>query len=149
MGLFDVRVNSKQWSQLLTKLGDIAMAITNLNAPQPLEVVMTFVVKDDNPDVAYSLALGEVTDAEGNPIPTPALSVSVTSDNSDVVTVTPDADPATGTVHFGNPGNATITANVSSGGNLLGSGVAGFVVTVGDPAAITSVALSFDGLTES
>lgn len=132
----------------------VAEAIGNIQPlpqPQPksLEVFMSFVVKDDHPAVNFSVVLGDVTDAEGNKIPDAALDVSVESSDTNVVAVTYDAAAKTGSVSFGNPGNATVTANVSSGGALLGSGVAGFVVTVGDPAAISSVALSFDGISEA
>lgn len=119
--------------------------------PKQLEVLMSFIVPDDQPDVAYTLTLGAVTDAEGNPVTDPgSLAIEVVSDNPDAVAVTPDADPKTGNVHFGAPGNATITANVKDAkGNLLGSGVAGFVVTAGAPAAIAGVKLDFAGLTET
>lgn len=132
----------------------VAEAIGNIQPlpqPQPksLEVFMSFVVKDDHPAVNFSVVLGDVTDAEGNKIPDASLDVNVESSDANVVAVTFDAAAKTGSVSFGNPGNATVTANVSSGGTLLGSGVAGFVVTVGDPAAISSVALSFDGISEA
>lgn len=118
--------------------------------PQQLEVLMSFIVKADLPDVGYTLTLGEVTDSEGHVIPDAKLSIEISSDNPASVEVTPVEDGRTGNVHFGSPGNATITANVrDEQGDLLGTGVAGFVVTTGDPAAITGVALAFDGLTEA
>lgn len=131
----------------------VAEAIANLNVlpppqPQPLEVKFMFVVKDNNPDVNFALALGVVTDAEGKVIPDAQLDLAVDSTDATVVAVTFDAASKSGSVHFGDPGTATVTATVSSGGNLLGSGAADFTVTTGDPAAISSVALNFDGLTE-
>ena len=132
----------------------VAEAIAKVNPlppPQPksLEVFMSFVVKDDHEPVNFGVVLGDVTDAEGNTIPDAALDLSVESSDPNVVAVSFDAASKSGSISFGNPGNATLTANVSSGGKLLGSGVAGFVVTVGDPAAISSVALNFDGITEA
>ncbi len=145
---------SLQSDEIKSELALVAEAIGNIQPlpePQPksLEVFMSFVVKDDHEPVNFSVVLGDVTDAEGNAIPDAALDVAVESSDANVVAVSFDAAARTGSVSFGSPGNATVTANVSTGGKLLGSGVAGFVVTVGDPAAISSVALSFDGLTEA
>lgn len=141
--------DTTKWLALVAET--IAKIPQSLPPPQPksLEVFMSFVVKDDHEAVNFSVVLGDVTDAEGNAIPDAALDVSVESSDSNVVAVSFNATAKTGSVSFGSPGNATLTANVSSGGKLLGSGVAGFVVTVGDPAAISSVGLSFDGLTEA
>ena len=132
----------------------VVEAIAKINTqppplPNPLEVKFMFVVKDDNADVNFAVVLGDVTDAEGNPIADAAVTVAVLSTDESVVSVTFDATAKTGSVHFGNPGTATVTATVSSGETLLGSGAADFTVTTGDPAAISSVALNFDGLTET
>ena len=108
-----------------------------------------FVVKDDQPPVNFSLVLGDVTDSEGNAIPDAALDVTVESDNPDAVAITFDPATKSGTASFGSPGQANVTANVKSGETLLGTGAAAFTVTVGDPAAITSVGLNFEGITES
>lgn len=108
-----------------------------------------FIVKDDHPPVSFSLVLGNVTDAEGNVIPDAQLDVTVESDEAGVVAVEFDPAAKTGTVSFGGPGQANVTANVKTGETLLGTGSAAFTVTVGDPAAITSVNLAFDGISES
>jgi hypothetical protein len=111
---------------------------------------MTFIVKDDQVDVPFSLALGQVTDAEGNPIADPqTLDVTVESDNPTVVSVTFDPVAKTGVASFGGPGQANVIANVKIGTTVLGTGAASFTVTPGDPAAITGVNLSFEGLTEA
>lgn len=122
-----------------------------LPGPQPtgVKVTMSFIVKDDHAPVNFTLALGDVTDAEGNVIPDAKLDVTVESDNAAAVAVEFDAAAKTGSVSFGAPGQANITANVKSGATLLGTGAASFTVTVGDPAAITGVTLAFDGITES
>jgi len=113
-------------------------------------IKIMYIVKDDNPDVGYAIEVGEVTDSEGNVIPDAQLQVEVASDNSASVEVVPGEDPKAGTIHFGAPGNANVTATVKDGnGNVLGTGAASFLVTTGDPAAITGVSLKFDGLTES
>ena len=132
----------------------VAEAIANSNPlppPQPklIEVKFMFIVKDNAPDANFSVVLGDVTDAEGNAIPDAQLTLAVLSTDEAVVAVTFDPATKAGSVHFGNPGTATVTATVSSGETLLGSGAADFTVTVGDPAAISNVALSFDGLTEA
>lgn len=93
--------------------------------------------------------LGDVTDAEGNAIPDAQVDIAVESSDPNVVAVSFDGASKSGSVSFGSPGVASLTAKVSSGGNLLGSGAADFTVTVGDPAAISSVGLNFDGLTEA
>ena len=119
--------------------------------PQPkrLEVRFMFVVKDDHEPVNFSLSLGDVTDAEGNVITDADLDVAVESSDANVLSVEFSAFERRGTVSFGSPGVASLTATVKSGDKLLGSGAADFTVTVGDPAAISSVGLSFDGLTEA
>lgn len=132
----------------------VAEAIANIQPlplPQPKhnEVIFMFVVKDDHAPVPFSLALGTVTDAEGNAIPDAQLDVTVESSNPDAVAVEFDAAAKTGSVRFGSPGEAEVRANVSSNGALLGTGAASFTVTVGDPAAISSVDLAFEGLTEA
>lgn len=117
--------------------------------PKPLEVKFMFVVKDDETDKNFSVVTGDVTDSEGNVIPAAQVDLAVASTDESVVGVTFDPATKSGSVHFGNLGTATITATASSGDKLLGSGAADFTVTVGDPAAISSVGLSFDGLTEA
>lgn len=108
-----------------------------------------FIVKDNNPDVAYSITAPEVKDAEGNVIANASLGYEVASTDDTVVAVTPNDPPTSGIVHFGNPGQATINVNVKSGDTLLGAFAASFTVTTGDPAAIVGGTISFDGLTES
>lgn len=145
--------NQGKFARLEELLQQVLKAIENLQLPAPpdkfLEVRFMFVVKDDNPAVNFSLVLGNVTDAEGNAIADAQLDVAVESSDPNVVAVSFDAASKSGNVSFGSPGVASVTASVSTGGKLLGTGAADFTVTVGDPAAISSVALNFDGLTES
>lgn len=109
-----------------------------------------YVVKTDNPDVNYSITAPAATDSEGNAIPEAKLDYEVLSDAPDVVSITPSADdPKAGVVHFGNPGNANINVNISTGGKLLGAFGAQFTATVGDPATIAGGSIVFDGLTEA
>jgi len=110
-----------------------------------------YIVKDNNPDVAYIVNPGQVTDAEGIPIPDANLDVQVWTDNEPVVQVIPDpADSKKGTVHFGEPGVASINCIVKlTDGTVLGSFGAQFTVTVGDPAAITGGTIQFEGLVEA
>jgi hypothetical protein len=109
-----------------------------------------YIVKDDNPDVNYSITLGEVKDGEGNVIPDAQLTVEVESDNPAAVAVSPGEGGRSGSISFGAPGQANVTANVkNSGGSLLGTGAASFTVTTGDPKSISGVSLAFEGLTES
>jgi hypothetical protein len=117
--------------------------------PKPLEVRFMFIVKDDHEPVNFSLKLGTVTDAEGNTIPDAQLDAAVESSDSSVVAVSFDPATKAGSVSFGSPGVASVTAQITSGGRLLGSGAADFTVTVGDPAAISAVDLNFEGLTEA
>jgi hypothetical protein len=128
----------------------IAKLQTPLPQPQPkqVEVRFVFIVKDDHEPVNFSVALGDVTDAEGNTIPDAQVNLEVLSSDDSVLSLSFDAAVRTGVVSFGSPGVASLTAKVSSGDNLLGSGAADFTVTTGDPAAISNVALSFEGLTE-
>jgi hypothetical protein len=107
-----------------------------------------FIVKDNHEAVNFFISLGDVTDAEGNVVTDANLEVAVESSDPGVLSVDFNAFDRKGVVSFGSPGVASLTAKVTSGDKLLGSGAADFTVTVGDPAAISSVALSFDGLTE-
>lgn len=112
------------------------------------------IVKNDQPDVAY-VASFSVVDAEGSPVPNPAgLTIEVTSDNPSAVSVLPDADPKTGSVHFGspNPDGSPAIANITvavklADGTLIGSFGEQFTVTAGDPAAIAGGTIVFEGLT--
>lgn len=126
-----------------------AMTVRHKPKSSKAEVKIVFAVKDDHESVNFSLAVGEVTDAEGNVIPDAKLDLAVESSDPNVVAVSFDAGTRSGSVSFGSPGVATITATASSGGKVLGSGAANFTVTVGDPAAVASVGLAFDGLTET
>ena len=116
-----------------------------------------FIVKADNPDVGYAISKGTVTDSEGHVITDPDVLAQVqtefVSDHPEVVAVIPN-DPADvaagGFVRFGDPGDANLTVNVKlADGTLLGTGGAQFKITVGDPAAVDAVGVTFDGLIES
>jgi hypothetical protein len=110
---------------------------------------LMFKVKADNPDVSYSIEVGEVQDSEGNVVPDAQLSIEVVSDNPGSVEVVAGADSKSGTLHFGAPGNANVTVTAKDqNGNTLGAGAAAFLITAGDPAEITSINLKVDGLTE-
>jgi hypothetical protein len=130
-------------------LGVIAALSFKKSGPSPSTTgEIMFIVKDDNPDVGYQINPGIVTDAEGNPVDATAVTTTIESDNPDVVAVNSTSDTA-GTVHFGKPGDAAITATISSGATVLAKLGAQFHVTSGDPAAITGGSISFDGLTEA
>jgi hypothetical protein len=118
--------------------------------PEPLEVKFVFKVADDHQSEPFSIAIGAVTDAEGQPIPdTSGLSVKVESSDENVVAVSFDEGSNSGSVSFGSPGVASMTATVTNKkGDILGSGAADFTVTTGDPAAVSDVKISFGGLTE-
>ncbi len=112
------------------------------------EIKMNYIVKDDNPDVGFAVTVGDVTDAEGQVIPDAQLSFEVASSDENVLAVTANADGKSGTVHFGAPGVAAFSVQVKdANGTVLGSGGDNFTVTTGDPAAISGVSTSFDGLT--
>lgn len=112
------------------------------------EIKVNYIVKDDNPDVGFSVELGQVSDAEGQPIEGAQLSVEIASSDENVMAVTTNEDGKSGTVHFGAPGVAAFTVQVKGpDGTVLGSGGDNFTVTTGDPAAISGVTTSFDGLT--
>lgn len=111
---------------------------------------IVFILKDDNPDVGYSITAPEARDSEGNVIPDANLSYEVSSSDDAIVSISPSPDdPKSGTVHFGAPGQAAVNVNVKSGETLLGAFGAQFTITTGDPAAIAGGSIAFDGLTES
>lgn len=108
-----------------------------------------YVVKADNPDVGFSLTLGEVKDSEGNVIENPeGLTTEILSTNEGVLGFIPGDNDRTGTVHFGSPGQANLNYSVKDAdGTVLGSGSDGFTLTTGDPASIAGITATFDGLT--
>jgi hypothetical protein len=118
--------------------------------PQPLEVKFVFKVSNDHQDEPYSIAIGGVTDAEGETLPdTSGLTVEVTSSDDAVVSANFDPSTNSGVAHFGTSGVASLNASVkNTKGDILGSGAADFTVTQGDPAAVSDVKISFGGLTE-
>jgi hypothetical protein len=126
-----------------------ALRETNL-PPDKMEVRFVFKVADDHQSESFSIAIGGVTDAEGQPIAdTSGLDVKVESSDENVVSVSFDPDSKSGSVSFGSPGVASVTATVTNKkGDILGSGAADFTVTTGDPAAISDVKLEFSGITE-
>jgi len=144
---------------LLKRIALAIEALKPIEAPRPqflklLHGELMFIVKDNQSDVKYSVAVPSVTDAEGVVLdPQPSLSFEVASSDANVVSLTPDdpADSTKGTAHFGAPGQAAINVNVklASDGTLLGAYGAQFTVTVGDAAAISGGGVSFEGLTEA
>jgi hypothetical protein len=122
-----------------------------LKQPNIGELKIMYIIKDDNPDVGYSIDVGDVTDAEGNVIPDEAVVVTVESDNPSAVSVSADAsDETSGSISFGSPGVATVTvsANDANSGALLATGSASFTITTGDPTSISGLDINFDGLDE-
>jgi hypothetical protein len=108
------------------------------------DIDFMFIVQADNPAVGYSISF-VVTDSEGNVVPTPPVTVEVTSTDTAVVAV----DTAAAQISFGSPGVASINVAVKDAdGTLLGSFGAQFTVTVGDPSTIVGGTIAFEGLTE-
>ena len=108
---------------------------------------MNYIVKDDNPDVAFTITGGEQADAEGNVIPGTST-FEVVSTDSNVLAVAVNADGKSGTVHFGAPGLASVNVTEKdASGAVIASGGDSFTVTLGDPASITPISVSFEGLT--
>ena len=133
--------------------GGFLFAIAIRRKPKPTkgtEVRFVFKVADDHQDESFSIAIGGVTDAEGQPISDASgLKVAVVSSDDSVVAVSFDEGSKSGSVSFGAPGVASLTATVSNAkGDILGSGAADFTVTTGDPAAVSDVKIAFAGLTE-
>jgi hypothetical protein len=114
------------------------------------ESKIMFIVKDDNPSVGYRVTPGTAVDAEGNEVSPEQLTVEVVSSDPDIVAVQPDpTDGTAGTISFGKPGDAAITATVSSSGGIHAVYGAQFHITTGDPASISGGSIAFDGLTEA
>lgn len=96
-------------------------------------------------DAAVMIA---ATDSEGNVIndsPIPAgFMLTVLSDNPAAISATQDtADPKLIHYHVGGPGQANVQADLfDASGNLVATGAELVTVTVGDPAAITSINLN-------
>lgn len=118
-----------------------------LNFHKTGEIDVMYIVKNDNPDVGFSVSVGEVTDAEGEVIDNAELQISVSSSDEEVISITDNGD-GTGQVHFGHSGTASVQVEVKGpNGQVLGSGGDVFTVTTGDPSAISAVGIGFDGLT--
>ena len=140
----------QQYFQLLLKVYVWLVAKAyGLKLQQIGDIRMNYIVKDNNPDVGFNVTTGDVTDAEGNVITDPTtLTIEVKSNDDSIVEVISNEDGKSGTVHFGSPGTASVTTQVTdSNGTVLASGGDTFTVTTGDPSAISSVNVAFDGLT--
>ena len=128
-----------------------ALTKTTLPPPQPqMEVKFVFKVANDHQDESFSISIGGVTDAEGEPLgDTKGLTVAVTSSDDSVVSASFDPATNSGVAHFGKSGVASLSASVTNAkGDILGSGAADFTVTTSDPAAVSDVKMAFGGLTE-
>lgn len=114
-----------------------------------LKLMANYIVKADNPDVGFSLTLGEVKDSEGNVVEAPeGLVTEILSTHEGVVQFIPGDTDREGTVKFGSPGQANLNYNVKTAeGVVLGSGSDGFTITAGDPASIAGITATFEGLT--
>lgn len=111
------------------------------------DIKVNYIVKDDNPAVGFTVDTGEVTDAEGQVIAEPELTIECSSTDETVISVAANADGKSGTVSFGSPGQAAFQVAVKSkDGTVLGTGGDNFTVTTGDPAKISSVDVAFDGI---
>lgn len=145
-------VNNKL-DQLFVILGRIeqqnSLILEILEKPK-LEVRFVFKVANDHQDEPFSISIGGVTDAEGEPLPnTDGVSVDVKSSDDTVVAVSFDPATRSGVASFGHSGVASLTASVTNAkGEILGSGAADFTVTTGDPAAVSDVKIAFSGITE-
>ena len=105
-----------------------------------------YVIKNDNPDFGYSVDVGEVRDAEGEVLPDEAVVVEVASSDADVLALSPDSD-SSGSIHVGHSGIAQFSVQVKDlEGNILGSHGDSFTVTVGEPASVSDISTSFEGL---
>lgn len=157
----DVLANGSNTSELESKIDRLSVEIATVKAqlelilesidkPKPLEVKFVFKVANDHQDEPFSIAIGGVTDKEGETLPdTSGLTVSVKSSDDAVVGVSFDSATGSGVASFGHSGVASLTASVTnSAGDILGSGAADFTVTTGNPAAVSDVKISFGGLTE-
>lgn len=111
------------------------------------EIRMNYKVKNDNPNVSMTLEIGEVRDAEGEVVDAPALEVNINTTDPGVLGFNPSADGRGGEVSFGTSGVASLQYEVKHNGVVLGSGGDTFTVTTGDPASVSSINASFEGLT--
>lgn len=116
------------------------------------DIAMNFTVKDDHQDEPFSVApVTGAKDVEGNDIPADGFTVSdAVSDNEAAASI---VDDGTGTggkaVHFGGPGVANVSSDVSYQGEVVKHNTASFTVTSGaiDPASIVGGDLVIPGLT--
>jgi hypothetical protein len=119
-----------------------------LNLVKTGEIKMNYVVKNDNPDVGLTIDIGEVTDAEGEVLSDDSVTVEVTSSNPGVVQVGEPDEDGLRNVHFGTSGQAAVVVNAKGpNGEILATGGDNFTVTPGDPAAVSGISTSFEGLT--
>lgn len=116
-------------------------------------VNIMYIVKADNPAVGFSIDLSnlQVKDSEGHVIADPNVEVLVESDNPAAVSVEHSEDGLSGTLTFGDPGDAAITATIHDADSDKTLGVFGaqFHVTTGDPASMSGGSIHVEGLTEA
>lgn len=123
------------------------------NPPQG-DLLLMFKVKNDHPPIPYEVAIGKVSDSEGEEITDSAvlagLKVVVESTDTGVLSVTELDGPKKGEIGVGHSGQASINARVedASGNILAAAEPANFVVTTGDPGKIDSFKFNLSGVTE-
>jgi hypothetical protein len=125
----------------------LLVALSRRRNTEKAEVIFMHIVSDTEQPKRFGLEF-EARDSKGAAVDGSTLDVEVVSDNPTSVAVTLDEDKRGGTLEFGMPGDANVSATVSHNGKVLGKGGAQFHVTAGDADSIANFKLVIEGLPE-
>jgi hypothetical protein len=116
------------------------------------EIKVMFVEQSSHDPVPFSVAISGIKDADGNELPREEVKVEVTTSDSSVLTADYDESTDKGEIQFGTAGESLFTINVTDADDpddLLATYQMGFkLISSGDPASVTSVSVTFEGITE-
>lgn len=114
------------------------------------ENMADFTVKDDHQDEPFSLEpVTGAKDLEGQDIAADQFTITDPVSSNEAVVSIVGVEGGGHAVHFGGPGLASVTSNVSYNGNVVKQIKHNFTVTTGevDPASLVGGDIAFPGLT--
>jgi hypothetical protein len=116
------------------------------------EIKVMFVEQSSHDPVPFSVTISGIKDADGNELPREEVKVEVSTSDSAVLTADYDESTDKGEIQFGTAGESLFTINVTDAddpSDLLATYQMGFkLISSGDPASVTSVSVTFEGITE-
>ncbi len=114
---------------------------------------MSYTLDATHAPVPFSIKLGSITDVEGNPVAASEVKTNVSVSNpegAEVLSFTFDEASLAGELSFGVVGSGSFNVQVvdkDDPSEVLASSSDAFTLVAGDPSAISSIGVEFEGLT--